>query len=169
MRRREMAGCGHPLPFAAAAGLALGLALFAHQLLLTLAAVVIGPLPAVQTALYLSRKDLSENAAQAASEPAQETQAEPAQELPPCLPVTLKPTLSRWKAMRPARREPVPSWKRTIRRAAGRNTFPAAAAASRTTPASPAPTLPPRSPTRSPLRGVEQPRPADPHHAHPCH
>ena len=97
MRRREMAGCGHPLPFAAAAGLALGLALFAHQLLLTLAAVVIGPLPAVQTALYLSRKDLSENAAQAVSKPAQETQAEPAQELPPCLPVTLKPTLSRWK------------------------------------------------------------------------
>ena len=82
MRRREMAGCGHPLPFAAAAGLALGLALFAHQLLLTLAAVVIGPLPAVQTALYLSRKDLSENTAQAVSEPAQETQAEPAQEAP---------------------------------------------------------------------------------------
>ena len=82
MRRREMAGCGHPLPFAAAAGLALGLALFAHQLLLTLAAVVIGPLPAVQTAIYLSRKDLSENAAQAVSEPAQETQAEPAQEAP---------------------------------------------------------------------------------------
>lgn len=82
MRRREMAGCGHPLPFAAAAGLALGLALFAHQLLLMLAAVVIGPLPAVQTALYLSRKDLSENAAQAVSEPAQETQAEPAQEAP---------------------------------------------------------------------------------------
>ena len=51
MRRREMAGCGHPLPFAAAAGLALGLALFAHQLLLTLAAVVIGPLPAVQLSL----------------------------------------------------------------------------------------------------------------------
>ncbi len=67
MRRRETAGCGHPLPFAAAAGPALGLALFAHQLLLTLAAVVIGPLPAVQTALYLSRKDLSENAAQAVS------------------------------------------------------------------------------------------------------
>ena len=82
MRRREMAGCGHPLPFAAAAGLALGLALFAHQLLLTLAAVVIGPLPAVQTALYLSRKDLSEAAAQAVSESAQETQAEPAQEAP---------------------------------------------------------------------------------------
>ena len=82
MRRREMAGCGHSLPFAAAAGLALGLALFAHQLLLTLAAVVIGPLPAVQTALSLSRKDLSEAAAQAASEPAQETQAEPAQEAP---------------------------------------------------------------------------------------
>lgn len=82
MRRREMAGCGHPLPFAAAAGLALGLALFAHQLLLTLAAVVIGPLPAVQTALYLSREDLSGAAAQAVSEPAQETQAEPAQEAP---------------------------------------------------------------------------------------
>ena len=82
MRRREMAGCGHTLPFAAAAGLALGLALFAHQLLLTLAAVVIGPLPAVQTALYLSRKDLSGAAAQAVSEPAQETQAEPVQEAP---------------------------------------------------------------------------------------
>ena len=82
MRRREMAGCGHPLPFAAAAGLALGLALFAHQLLLTLAAVVIGPLPAVQTALYLSREDLSGAAAQAASEPMQGTQAEPAQEAP---------------------------------------------------------------------------------------
>ena len=82
MRRREMAGCGHTLPFAAAAGLALGLALFAHQLLLTLAAVVIGPLPAVQTALYLSREDLSGAAAQAVSEPAQETQAEPAQEAP---------------------------------------------------------------------------------------
>ena len=82
MRRREMAGCGHTLPFAAAAGLALGLALFAHQLLLTLAAVVIGPLPAVQTALSLSRKDLSGAAAQAASEPMQGTQAEPAQEAP---------------------------------------------------------------------------------------
>ena len=85
MRRREMAGCGHPLPFAAAAGLALGLALFAHQLFLTLAAVVIGPLPAVQTALYLSRKDLSEAAAQAVSESAQETQAEPARETPALL------------------------------------------------------------------------------------
>ena len=151
MRRREMAGCGHPLPFAAAAGLALGLALFAHQLLLTLAAVVIGPLPAVQTALYLSRKDLSENAAQAVSEPAQETQAEPAQEAP-ALPAGDIEALSRWKVMRPARREPVPSWKRTIRRAAGRNTFPAAAAASRTTPTSPTQMSPPRSPTRSPLR-----------------
>ena len=55
MRRREMAGCGHPLPFAAAAGLALGLALFAHQLLLTLAAVVIGPLPAVQPGAILEK------------------------------------------------------------------------------------------------------------------
>lgn len=36
----------------------------------------------MQTALYLSRKDLSENAAQAVSESAQETQAEPAQEAP---------------------------------------------------------------------------------------
>ena len=41
-RYPERSPCGHPLPFAAAAGLALGLALFAHQLLLTLAAVVIG-------------------------------------------------------------------------------------------------------------------------------
>ena len=170
MRRREMAGCGHPLPFAAAAGLALGLALFAHQLLLTLAAVVIGPLPAVQTALYLSRKDLSENAAQAVSEPARGKHRQSLhRRLPPCLPVTLKPTLSHWKAMRPARREPVPSWKelsagqrgkihslrqrqhqeqhqRLQRRHCRRDHQPA------------------------PLcGGVEQPRPADPHHAHPCH
>ena len=144
--------CGHPLPFAAAAGLALGLALFAHQLLLTLAAVVIGPLPAVQTALYLSRKDLSENAAQAVSKPAQETQAEPAQEAPALPAGDIEAYLVPLEGDEARPEEPGSSWKRTIRRAAGRNTFPAAAAASRTTPASPAPTLPPRSPTRSPLR-----------------
>ena len=151
MRRREMAGCGHPLPFAAAAGLALGLALFAHQLLLTLAAVVIGPLPAVQTALYLSQKDLSENAAQAVSESAQETQAEPAQEAPALPAGDIEAYLVPLEGDE-ARPEPVPSWKRTIRRAAGKNTFPAAAAASRTTPTSPTQMSPPRSPTRSPLR-----------------
>ena len=147
MRRREMAGCGHPLPFAAAAGLALGLALFAHQLLLTLAAVVIGPLPAVQTALYLSQKDLSENAAQAVSESAQETQAEPAQEAPALPAGDIEAYLVPLEGD-----EARPEGAGTIRRAAGKNTFPAAAAASRTTPTSPTQMSPPRSPTRSPLR-----------------
>lgn len=169
MRRREMAGCGHPLPFAAAAGLALGLALFAHQLLLTLAAVVIGPLPAVQTALYLSRKDLSENAAQAVSEPAQETQAEPAQEAP-ALPAgdieaylvplegddarpegagAILKELSagqRGKIHSLRQRQHQEQHQRLQRRHCRRDHQPA------------------------PLcGGVEQPRPADPHHAHPCH
>ena len=165
MRRREMAGCGHPLPFAAAAGLALGLALFAHQLLLTLAAVVIGPLPAVQTALtalYLSRKDLSENAAQAVSEPAQETQAEPAQEAP-ALPagdmeaylVPLEGDEARPEGAGAILEKNYPqgSGEKYIPCGSGRskkkNSGPTIV---QTTPASPAPTLPPRSPTRSPLR-----------------
>ena len=58
MRRREMAGCGHPLPFAAAAGLALGLALFAHQLLLTLAAVVIGHVAAALKHHLIDKDDV---------------------------------------------------------------------------------------------------------------
>ena len=81
MRRRTAAGCGRALPFTAAAGLVLGLALFAHQLLLILAAVVIGPLPALQTALYLSRRDTPQ-AVQAGPEPSAEVQAETAQDTP---------------------------------------------------------------------------------------
>ena len=57
MRRNGSAvRTGLALPFLAAAGLALGLALFAGGLLLTLAAAVIGPLPAARTAFSLSRE-----------------------------------------------------------------------------------------------------------------
>ena len=76
------AGQGHLLPFLGAAALFAALTIMAHSLVLGLAAIIAGPVPAAQTALSLSRKDLSENAAQAVSEPAQETQAEPAQEAP---------------------------------------------------------------------------------------
>lgn len=152
MRRREMAGCGHPLPFAAAAGLALGLALFAHQLLLTLAAVVIGPLPAVQTALSLSRKDLSENAAQAVSEPAQETQAEPAQEAPALPAGDIEAYLVPLEGDEARPEGAGAILEKNYPQGSGENTFPAAAAASRTTPTSPTQMSPPRSPTRSPLR-----------------
>ena len=83
MRHRQTSsGAGQLAALAGAAALMLALTFFAHGLLLGLSALVIGPLPAVQTALYLSRKGLSEAAAQAVSEPAQETQAEPAQEAP---------------------------------------------------------------------------------------
>ena len=57
MRRRQAdSGAGALLSFAGAAGLMLALTVFAHGLVLSLAAVVIGPLPAAQTALSLSRK-----------------------------------------------------------------------------------------------------------------
>ena len=170
MRRREMAGCGHPLPFAAAAGLALGLALFAHQLLLTLAAVVIGPLPAVQTALYLSRKDLSEAAAQAVSEPAQETQAEPAQEAP-ALPagdieaylVPLEGDEARPEGAGAILEKNYPQGSggeiHSLRQRQHQEQHQRLQHRCRRRDHQPAPLC----------GGVEQPRPADPHHAHSCH
>ena len=79
MRQREGAlGAGRLLPFGAAAALALGLTLFAHGLVLTLAAVVIGPVPAAQTALFLSRKGAASS--QAVEAPAPETQTDPVPE-----------------------------------------------------------------------------------------
>ena len=70
-------GVGHALAFAAAAGAALALALAAHGLLLTLAAVLIGPLPAAQTALSLSRSHPSAEAP-APAEPESAVPEEPA-------------------------------------------------------------------------------------------
>ena len=56
MRRRQRdTGTGLLLSFAGAVGLMLALSLFSHGLVLSLAALVIGPLPAVQTALSLHR------------------------------------------------------------------------------------------------------------------
>ena len=75
MRRREGAvlGNGHTLPFLGAAALTLALTLFAHDLLLLLGAVVIGPVPAAQTFFYLSRKEQTQ---------AVPTETAPASELP---------------------------------------------------------------------------------------
>ena len=57
MRRRQGDfGAGPVLSLAGAAALMLALTVFAHGLVLSLAALVIGPLPAAQTALSLSRK-----------------------------------------------------------------------------------------------------------------
>lgn len=74
MRRRQRdSGTGLLLPFAGAAGLMLALSIFAHGLMLSLAAIVIGPLPAVQMALSLRRTDAASSsapeAASAASAP----------------------------------------------------------------------------------------------------
>ena len=57
MRRRQGDfGAGPVLSLAGAAALMLTLTVFAHGLVLSLAALIIGPLPAAQTALSLSRK-----------------------------------------------------------------------------------------------------------------
>ena len=57
MRRRQGDfGAGPVLSLAGAAALMLALTVFAHGLVLSLAALIIGPLPAAQTALSLSRK-----------------------------------------------------------------------------------------------------------------
>ena len=86
MRRNGSAvRTGLALPFLAAAGLALGLALFAGGLLLTLAAAVIGPLPAARTAFSLSREAARAEAAPQAAEsalPAEETAPEAASDAP---------------------------------------------------------------------------------------
>ena len=82
MRRRDGAvGAGRVLPLTGAAALALGLTLFAHSLLLGLAAVIIGPVPAAQTALSLSRKNMADTAPQTQEEaPVPTAESEPAAE-----------------------------------------------------------------------------------------
>ena len=70
---RLQAEAGRALPFLLAAGLLLGLTVFAHGVVLVLAAIAAGPLPAAQTALFLSRKSAASAASQAA-----ETQPEAA-------------------------------------------------------------------------------------------
>ena len=53
------AGQSHLLPFLGAAALFAALTITAHSLVLGLAAVIAGPVPAAQTALSLSRKAVS--------------------------------------------------------------------------------------------------------------
>ena len=52
------AGQSHLLPFLGAAALFAALTITAHSLVLGLAAVIAGPVPAAQTALSLSRKSI---------------------------------------------------------------------------------------------------------------
>ena len=61
------AGQSHLLPFLGAAALFAALTITAHSLVLGLAAVIAGPVPAAQTALSLSRKAVSGAAQEAAS------------------------------------------------------------------------------------------------------
>ena len=77
MRRRQGDfGAGPVLSLAGAAALMLALTVFAHGLVLSLAALIIGPLPAAQTAFSLSRK-------QAASAQSGGSAASAAEALPP--------------------------------------------------------------------------------------
>ena len=69
-------GQGRAFPLLAAAGLLLVLTFFAHGVVLALAAIIAGPLPAAQTALSLSRKSM-ENAVSQLEEPASEATSEP--------------------------------------------------------------------------------------------
>ena len=69
-------GQGRAFPLLAAAGLLLMLTFFAHGVVLALAAIIAGPLPAAQTAIFLSRKSM-ENAVSQAEEPASEALSEP--------------------------------------------------------------------------------------------
>ena len=75
-------GQGRAFPLLAAAGLLLVLTFFAHGVVLALAAVIAGPLPAAQTALSLSRKSM-ENAVSQVEEPASEATSEPFAESEP--------------------------------------------------------------------------------------
>ena len=61
------AGQSHLLPFLGAAALFAALTITAHSVVLGLAAVIAGPVPAAQTALSLSRKAVSGAAQEAAS------------------------------------------------------------------------------------------------------
>ena len=61
MRCRE-AGQSRMLPFLGAAALFAALTITAHSLVLGLAAIIAGPVPAAQTALSLSRKAVASGA-----------------------------------------------------------------------------------------------------------
>lgn len=75
-------GQGRAFPLLAAAGLLLVLTFFAHGVVLALAAIIAGPLPAAQTALSLSRKSM-ENAVSQVEEPASKATSEPFAESEP--------------------------------------------------------------------------------------
>lgn len=76
--KRPQAEAGRALPFLLAAGLLLGLTMFAHGVVLILAAIAAGPLPAAQTALFLSRKSAASQAAETPQEAASEAAPEEA-------------------------------------------------------------------------------------------
>ncbi len=75
---RLQAGAGRALPLLLAAGLLLGLTVFAHGVVLVLAAFAAGPIPAVQALLFRTREAgnaVSQAASQAAEMPAEDGNA----------------------------------------------------------------------------------------------
>ena len=140
MRQTERGGTertGQLGAFLLALALLLVLTVFAHRVVLGLAAVIAGPLPAARTALSLSRKAMQETVpdetpGSIASEPAPESAPKP----PPRPIPAWKAILQPWKPTTPAPRMQVPCRKRLTRTAAAKNISPAAEAVSKTTPVS---------------------------------
>ena len=79
------AGQSHLLPFLGAAALFAALTITAHSVVLGLAAIIAGPVPAAQTALSLSRKAVS-GAAQEEAASVAEAAPETHRGLPPLSP-----------------------------------------------------------------------------------
>ena len=126
MRQTERGGTertGQLGAFLLALALLLVLTVFAHRVVLGLAAVIAGPLPAARTALSLSRKAMQETVpdetpGSIASEPVPESAPEAA------APANTGPRMH------------VPCRQRLTRTAAAKNISPAAEAVSKTTPVS---------------------------------
>ena len=156
MRQTERGGTertGQLGAFLLALALLLVLTVFAHRVVLGLAAVIAGPLPAARTALSLSRKAMQETVP---DETPGSIASEPARSLPPKPPPrpipAWKAILQPWKPTTPAPRMQVPCRKRLTRTAAAKNISPAAEAVSKTTPVSRRQKWRRKSQTRCPLR-----------------
>lgn len=140
MRQTERGGTertGQLGAFLLALALLLVLTVFAHRVVLGLAAVIAGPLPAARTALSLSRKAMQETIpdetpGSIASEPA----PEPAPEAAAPANTGMESYLAALEADDARPRMQVPCRKRLTRTAAAKNISPAAEAVSKTTPVS---------------------------------
>ena len=149
------AGQSHLLPFLGAAALFAALTITAHSLVLGLAAVIAGPVPAAQTALSLSRKAVSgaaQEEAASVAEAAPESTGTAASLPEAAVPAGNIENYLVELLGDDARPEGAGAViEKITRKAAVKSTLPAARAASRTTPGRRRRTLPPRSKTRCPL------------------